>query len=183
MALQVIGQTNQDLFEGITRPGRGKAAADAQLIPAHLGQYINARWPPDAEGLPVDTWVSLARVVTHPSAVFDQENALLQLACALSDLPPAATGSPELLTPLSIDVRCSNWRNLNDPRTQKLQIKVSSTSAVPDPLYRMPLYHPGSSRKSQCLAVKSSSPVAADLSSRPKAYIHASSGSHQVGVR
>ena len=140
MALQVIGQTNQDLFEGITRPGRGNAAADAQLIPVHLGLYIDARWPRNPGGLPIDTWISLARVVTHPSAVFDQENALLQLACALSDLPPAATGSPELLTPLSIDVRCSNWQNLNDPRTLKLQIQVSSTSAVPDPLYRTPTW-------------------------------------------
>ena len=138
MALQLIGQTNQDLCAGITRPGRGKAAADAQLIPVHLGQYIDARWPHDPGSLPINTWISLARVVTHPSAVFDQENALLQLACALSDLPPAATGSPELLTPLSIDVRCSDWQNLNDPRTVKLQVRVSSTSEVPDPLYRTP---------------------------------------------
>lgn len=140
MALQIIGQTNQDLFAGITRPGHGKAAADAQLIPVHLGQYIDARWPHDPGSLPINTWISLARVVTHPSAVFDQENALLQLACALSDLPPAATGSPELLTPLSIDVRCSDWQNLNDPRTVKLQIQVSSAAAEPDPLYRTPAW-------------------------------------------
>lgn len=87
MALQVIGQTNQDLFAGITRPGRGKAAADAQLIPVHLGQYIDARWPHDHGGLPVDTWISLARVVTHPSAVFDQENAAATCLCAFG---PAA---------------------------------------------------------------------------------------------
>jgi hypothetical protein len=138
MALQIIGQTNQDLLVGITRPGRGKAAADAQLIPVHLGQYIDARWPNDPGSLPIDTWISLARVVTHPSAVFDQENALLQLACALSKLPPAATGRPELLTPLSIDVRCSDWQKLNDPREVRLQVRAASTSEVPDPLYRTP---------------------------------------------
>jgi hypothetical protein len=139
-ALQIIGQTNQDLFAGITRPGRGRAAAAAELIPVHLGQYIDARWPHDPGRLPINTWISLARVVTHPSAVFDQENALLQLACAFSNLPPSVTGSPELLTPLNIEVRCSAWQSLNDPRTEKLEIKVSSVSGEPDPLYRTPAW-------------------------------------------
>ena len=137
-ALQVIGQTNQELFAGITRLGRGKAAAEAKLVPEHLGQYIDARWPSNPPGLPVNTWITLAKVVTHPSAVFDQENALLQLACALSDLPPEATKKPELLTPLSIRIQCSDWRTLNDPRGEKLLLDLSPGPETPDPLYRTP---------------------------------------------
>jgi Reverse transcriptase (RNA-dependent DNA polymerase) len=137
-ALQLIGQTNQELFVGITRPGRGRAAVEAKLVPGHLGQYIDAQWPQDPINLPVGTWITLAKAFTHPSAVFDQENALLQLARALSELPKKWTKRPELLTPLNIRVQCSNWHSLNDPRGKKLELDVLEGAETPDPLYRTP---------------------------------------------
>ena len=137
-ALQLIGQTNQDLFTGITRPGNGKAAADAKVIPKYLGAYVDARWPAHAPSLPVETWLPFANVISHPSAVFDQENALLKLALGLSGLPLRALRSPELMTPLSIHLRCSNWAALVDPGANVLMLRFVPATEGPDPLYDTP---------------------------------------------
>ncbi len=137
-ALQLIGQTNQELFTGITRPGRGKTAADAKLIPRYLGEYVDARWPANPPALPVDTWLSFAKVITHPGAVFDQENALLKLALVLTTLPMAALKTPELLTPLSLHLCCPDWRKLEDPRAAVLSVKYVPAPEESDPLYETP---------------------------------------------
>ncbi|WP_137893528.1 RNA-directed DNA polymerase [Ramlibacter sp. 2FC] len=137
-ALQLIGQTDQQLFNGITRPGRGAAAAEAELIPRHLGSYVDARWQPDPPPLPVDAWISFARAITHPDAVFEQENALLQLGLALTTLPKKALKQPELLTPLSIELCCSDWSKLLNPSTLVLRLRHIADSGAPDPLYATP---------------------------------------------
>jgi hypothetical protein len=137
-ALLIIGQADQDLFVGITKRGNGKKAAEAGLMPKYLGEYIDARWPRNALALPNNTWISFAQVITHPSDVFNQENALLQLAFELSKLSKRALKNPELLTPLALYLRCENWSRLNEPSSGVLKLQYRGGPDTKDPIYATP---------------------------------------------
>lgn len=137
-ALQLIGQTDQNLFAGITRPGQGKAAVDAKLMPGYLGQYVDARWPTNPPELPVNAWISFAKVITHPAAVFDQENALLQLALKLANLPGASLKMPERLTPLTLHLQCQDWHKLKNPNADVLSVKYEPGPDERDPVHSTP---------------------------------------------
>ncbi|MDO8450355.1 MAG: RNA-directed DNA polymerase [Rhodoferax sp.] len=137
-ALQLISQTDQKLFNSMTSPGRGSAAVDAGLIPQHLGSYVNARWPQNPKALPVDTWISFAKVICHPDDVFSQENALLQLGLALTKLTKRELKSPESLTPLTLELCCADWSKLLNPSNDSLRARTLPDSGNPDPLYVTP---------------------------------------------
>ena len=137
-ALQLIGQTDLALFTAITRGGQARIADEKEMIPNYLGAYTESRWPDNPPDLPINTWLPLAKVITHPAAVFDQENALLQLALALSSLKPKQLKTPELLTPLTIEVRCSDWVKLRNPSVEVLKIRHVIGDDSGDPLYSTP---------------------------------------------
>lgn len=139
-ALQLIGQVNQQLFIGITQRGGGLAEADAQLVPRYLSEYVGARWPADPPMLSANSWISLAKVITHPAAVFDQENALLQLALALTSLPQKVLKTPESLTPLNIEISCTNWAQLPNPNTSVLTVRYVAGQWKRDPVYATPTW-------------------------------------------
>lgn len=139
-ALQLIGQTDQLLFDSITRPGSGESAAKVGLIPPHLGRYVDARWPRNSGPLPVNSWVSFAKVVCHSDAVLTQENALLQLGRALTRLPKSKLKRPESLTPLSLELRCTDWSKLLNPSTDILELRLVKTADAIDPLYATPTW-------------------------------------------
>lgn len=137
-ALQLIGQTDKSLFNSITKAGRGGAAVKAGLIPPHLGGYVDARWPKSPGPLPVKKWISFAKVISHPDEVFCQENALLQLGKALTRLSESELRKPEALTPLSLELYCSDWLGLLNPSLEPLTVRLIKTSVDIDPHYITP---------------------------------------------
>jgi hypothetical protein len=137
-ALQLIGQTDKSLFNCITKPGRGTAGVKAGLIPPYLGGYIDARWPRRPGSLPMNEWISFAKVLSHPDAVFYQENALLQLARALTRLSAGELLKPELLTPLTLELYCSDWFGLLNPTLDLLKVRLAERTVAIDPHYRTP---------------------------------------------
>ena len=137
-ALQLIGQTDKSLFGSITKPGSGTVGVKAGLIPPYLGGYVDARWPKSPGSLPVNEWISFAKVLSHPDAVFCQENALLQFGRALTRLSEGELRKPELLTPLTLELYCSDWFGLLNPSSDSLKVRLIQSSDAIDPHYRIP---------------------------------------------
>jgi hypothetical protein len=137
-ALQLIGQTDLALFTAITQGWQGRISDENESIPNYLGAYTDSRWPDNPPDLPINTWLPLAKAITHPAAVFDQENALLQLALALSSLKQKQLKNPELLTPLTIEVCCSDWVKLRNPNVEVLKVRHVIGDDRRDPVYSTP---------------------------------------------
>lgn len=145
---EVIGQTDTQLFSAITKSGKGKEAAKLGIIPRYLGQYIDSRWPSESGSLPINEWLSLSKVLTHPKNPLVQENALLQLLQELIREVSEPKHNPEKFTPLTIELRCTDWNRLNDPRKKHLEVRYRPRQLGVDPRYATP---PWCDRKSAWL--------------------------------
>lgn len=137
-ALELIGQTNQPLFIGLIKPGRGRAAIESELIPGYLSEFVDAQWPENSPALESKKWISFARVITHPSAILNQENSLLQLALALTTLPEKILKRPQQLTPSALWLYCDDWSRLKDPSTAALRVKFEKPKTAGGPTYETP---------------------------------------------
>lgn len=135
---ELIGQTDTQLFSAITKSGKGKAAAKLGIIPRYLGQYIDSRWPSKTESLPVNEWISLSKVLTHPKNPLVQENALLQLLRELIKEVAEPKHNPEKFTPLTIELRSPDWKRLSDPRVNSLEVRYRPRQLGVDPRYATP---------------------------------------------
>ncbi|MGY6185913.1 hypothetical protein ACW9YQ_14735 (plasmid) [Paraburkholderia strydomiana] len=101
----------------------------------YAGVYKQSKPLPLAD----DEWLPFDAVVTHREMPFHQENALLQLAQALAGLVLDFNGLPEKLNPQTIQLKCTNWALLNDPRgAPRLVARVQATHGPKDPRYRTP---------------------------------------------
>lgn len=137
-AFQLIGQTDQKLLETLIGPRTNIANKVRELIPLHFVQYQASRSQTTKQALPTNSWISLASVLSHPSRVFEQENALLQLGLSLTKLPRSALRKPETLSPLQIEVRCENWATLLNPSQAKLTVRHVPAAGAVDPIYITP---------------------------------------------
>ena len=137
-ALELIGQIHPVLYASIT--GLGVKILDQGDVraPRYLEQYNAARWSNSTNDLPRNEWLRLAAVLTHPSAPFSQENALLELARSLAAVIRDGIVAPELLTPLSIELRSSDWGRLNNPEFDALEARYVASRAPADPRYATP---------------------------------------------
>jgi len=106
-------------------------------MPAYLGQYLDSRWMGDSP-LPIGEWIQLGKVITHPSNPLSQENALLQLLSGLIELASAKVRDVEKFTPLTIELRSSDWSLLTDPRRKGLDIQYRPRRFGVDPRYATP---------------------------------------------
>jgi hypothetical protein len=138
-ALEIIGQINEELLRWLTLGRSPFAATNEKVLPSYLRSYLDATQSQQSGGLEDKQWISLARVIAHNSAPFNQENTLLQLARALAKLiKQYPTTDPETLTPLSIELRCDNWRALANPRLDLLRFRFQPKRAKRDPRYQTP---------------------------------------------
>jgi hypothetical protein len=137
-AFELIGQTNAPLFNAVTVRGAAGKAAKSGFIASYLAQYIDGRWESNSSALPVNEWVSLAKLITHRLSPFSQENALLQLAFVLVQLVEEAPSSMEQLTPLTIELKCADWTRLANPGIRTLKARFNAELSGKDPRYRTP---------------------------------------------
>ena len=81
-ALRLIGHTNHELLAAVV--GRSKKFS----LPKYLRQYLDCRMQTPTPQLETGVWIPFLKVITHPQAVFSEENALLHLArCLATELP------------------------------------------------------------------------------------------------
>lgn len=137
-AWRIIGQTAPDLFTKIMTSKRVSLPRLASFAPKYLSRYSGARWSQGNAPLSTNRWIPVVTAMTHPSAPFAQENALLKLALMLAQSADVKKIEPELLTPLNLEVRSHDWRKINDPRAMYLELRMSPTSRAHDSLYTTP---------------------------------------------
>lgn len=137
-ALKTIGQTAADLFTQIMKSKRVLVPKLASFAPNYLSRYWAARWSQGDAPLPTGRWITLVTAITHPTAPFAQENALLKLALMLAQSADIKKIEPEFLTPLNLQVRSTDWNIINDPRTMNFELRLSPTSRAHDSLYETP---------------------------------------------
>lgn len=137
-AFQLVGQTDQNLLERLVAPQNGLVDQLTQLVPAHFLHYLKARAKSKGNALSTQLWIPLATVLAHPSRVFEQENALLQLGLSLTKLPRAVLRKAEQLSPLQIEVCCDDWTALLNPSQAELRVRHVDSIDSTDPVYATP---------------------------------------------
>lgn len=126
-----------DLFDRITVDDKSMDSGSTGLLPSELVPHVDARASEPKRPLPSGTWLSLAEAIAHPSKVFQQENALLQLGMALTSLGDAwNTGT--LKSQFDLQVRCSDWAALNNPHITVLELKPSPARGGSSEMFRPP---------------------------------------------
>lgn len=140
----VIAETNPELFSSLCSSDTHKIQNLVMLTPRYLTKYWKSRLYP-IDKLQTGRWISLLDVINKKIPYFSQENSLLKLAAKLSLLKLSATLTPELLSPLNIEVRSNDWSLLNDPRTNDFDLRASPSSRVRDRLYETPSWCKGES--------------------------------------
>jgi hypothetical protein len=105
-----------------------------------LERYDAARWSESTNNLPTNEWLPLATVLTHPSEPFSQENALLELARSLGAILLGGLPNPEALTPLTVELRSSDWTKLNNPHLKSLEGRYRPSRIPTDPRYSTPAW-------------------------------------------
>lgn len=140
-ALEIIGQNNSDLYNALTRPGRGRFSSARQELPNYLRLYVGAHAERDSEDLPQGQWLPLSSVFRHQSNPFSQENGLLRLAKGLGELFAHTAEDSTAVTPVSVEVRCKNWGLINNPNNtleSQLSVRLGHAEAAGDPRYVAP---------------------------------------------
>lgn len=133
-ALRLIGHTNHELLAAVV--GRGRKFSP----PKYLRQYLDCRMQQPAPQLEVGVWIPFLKVISHPQAVFSEENALLHLAqCLATELPKGGLKQPRRLTPSSLSLQCADWSKLKNPTANVLELRWSSDGES-DPTYETPVW-------------------------------------------
>lgn len=137
-ALEIVGQTDTDLFATITKRGHGKGAARSGILPKYLGQYVDSRWDSKSGPLPTDEWIPLSKIITHPENPVSQENALLWLLSRLLVVIREGGFNPEKISPLTVELRASDWGTVADPRSCSVEVRYRPGTLGIDPRYATP---------------------------------------------
>lgn len=133
-AVRLIGHTNHDLLAAVV--GRSKKFSP----PEYLRVYLDCRWRSPALQLETNVWIPFLKVISHPRAIFSEENALLHLVrCLTTDLPKGVLKQPHGLTPASLSLRCADWNKLKDPTAKVLEVSWRSDIEI-DPTYGTPTW-------------------------------------------
>lgn len=140
-ALELVYRGSPGLFDVITSPGKGARAASQGLLSRDLAQHVDARWKHGSEPLREGTWLPLSSVTTHPTRPFVQENALVRLGVALTELPAASWNGKDVESVFDLEVRCSSWKQVNDPNGAPIELRVARGPRSEDSrLFRTPTW-------------------------------------------
>lgn len=139
VALELIAQNQSSLLKKIQDDRGDNVLTGEQAFESMLRRYASARQQDDDE-LPANgEWVAFDTVVTNRQTPFHQENALLQLAYVLAEAVASFEGESEVLTPQSVELRCEDWSQLNDPTgVARLAAKIRPRQSQKDPRYMTP---------------------------------------------
>src|SRR5690606_28014980 len=102
---------------------RRSTIALTSLVPKYLKRSEESRWSSGSDPLPTRKWLPLIAAITHPSQIFSQENSLLKLAEALGRSKSVRSSTPEVLTPLNVQVRSEDWQRLSNPSLATLDAR------------------------------------------------------------
>ncbi|TXD99424.1 RNA-directed DNA polymerase [Mitsuaria sp. TWR114] len=128
-ALELIYKGSAALFDTITVPGAGTGARTKGLLGRELAMHVDSRWSRPAGPLP-PAWIPLSRAITHPTHPFRHENALLRLAVAVAGHSAWGEQGEHMYTVFDLDVKCSNWQELDDPDGSPLQVRLAPSFAA-----------------------------------------------------
>lgn len=137
-AWQIIAETSPYLLRHLLSSKRKAMLPLIALAPKYLVRFEEARWSANSGSLPTKKWLPLLTVITHPSQLFSQENALLKLAESLGKSKEIREFSPELLTPLNVQVRSENWEKLSNPSFANLDARAIESLKTTDGTYNTP---------------------------------------------
>lgn len=137
-AWQIVAETAPQLLRFLLSSKRKAMAPLIQWAPKHLTRFEENRWSAGTDPLPTKKWLPLLTVITHPSQIFSQENALLQLAEALGKSSAVRSFDPELLTPLNVQVKSDDWGKLSNPSFATLVARAVESLKTTDGTYDTP---------------------------------------------
>lgn len=137
-AWQIIGQASPQLLEYLLSSKRRAIQDLVELAPNHLTHFAASRWSEGHSPLTPNEWLPLVKVITHPSGLFSQENALLKLAEALSASDSVQGFEPSLLTPANVEIKSEDWEQLNNPGLAKLDVRAKERLKATDGTYDTP---------------------------------------------
>lgn len=139
-AWPIVAETAPELAHHLLTSSRPAMADLVSKAPRYLTHFAANRWSDGDAPLPTGRWLPLLTVITHPSGLFSQENALLKLAQALSKSREIRSFAPELLTPLNVQVKSANWTQLNNPALADLEARAVETLKTTNGTYDTPLW-------------------------------------------
>jgi len=137
-AWQIIAETSPQLVRHLLNSRRNAMTPLIEWAPRHLMRFEEKRWSVGDGPLPTKRWLPLLTVITHPSQLFSQENALLKLAEALGKSKTVRAFAPELLTPLNVQVRSDDWGQLSNPSFATLDARAVESLKTTDDKYDTP---------------------------------------------
>lgn len=113
-----------ELFYHVTGDESGKSLSRKASLASELALQAKAT-PTDGQStLPPNDWLPLANAIAHPTKVFQQENALLKLALAMTSLSAGPWIKADIKSQFDLAVRCSDWDAINDPRAKNIDVKL-----------------------------------------------------------
>jgi hypothetical protein len=139
-AWSILAETAPELSHYLLTSDRPAMADLIAKAPRYLIHFEKNRWSEGDVPLPKGKWLPLLTVITHPSELFSQENALLKLAQALSKSKEVRNFPPELLTPLNVQVKSENWVLLNNPTLADLEARAVDTLKTTNGTYDTPTW-------------------------------------------
>jgi hypothetical protein len=137
-AWQIVAETSPQLLRLLLRSKRKAMAPLIEWAPKYLTRLEEQRWSGGTAPLPTKKWLPLLTVITHPSQLFSQENALLKLAEALGQSRIIRAFAPELLTPLNVQIRSDDWGQLSNPGVATLDAQAVESLKTTDGTYDTP---------------------------------------------
>ena len=137
-AWQIVAETSPQLLRHLLSSKRNAMTPLIEWAPRYLTRFEEKRWSIGNGPLPTKKWLPLLTVITHPSQLFSQENALLKLAEALGKSKTVRAFAPELLTPLNVQVRSDNWKQLSNPGDATLDVQAVESLKTTDGMYDTP---------------------------------------------
>lgn len=137
-AWQIVAEAYPDLSRHLLSSKRNAMLLLIDWAPKYLTRFAETRWSAGNDPLPTKKWLPLLTVITHPSQLFSQENALLKLAEALGRSKTVKSFDPKLLTPLNVEVRSDNWGQLNNPSLAALDAQAVVSLKTTDGTYDTP---------------------------------------------
>lgn len=139
-AWSIVADTAPELARYLLTSDRPAMVDLVTKAPRYLIHFEKSRWSEGDTPLPQGKWLPLLTVITHPSELFSQENALLKLAQALSKSRDIRDFAPELLTPLNVQVKSENWALLNNPTRADLEARAVETLKTTNGTYDTPTW-------------------------------------------
>jgi Reverse transcriptase (RNA-dependent DNA polymerase) len=142
-ALGALLHLDVDLFERVIKGHRSSPYLHRDALGKSLLSIYDIRTSHKRGWKPANNdWVSLAAVIESQPQVFQQENALLQLAVALAEIDGLGASPQGLLNPWGIEIMCNDWALLNDPRSECLEVRVLKKSHYRSPIFAAPPWCP-----------------------------------------